>query len=108
MRTFSPAQDVVSTIMCCCCHASSVGGDLSAKQSELFAEQASAASAWAIPASSLAPHSYCRRWASFPRLIRTWCRNTGATSLSLVAAGNQVLLLTPASVSLRELAGRLP
>jgi hypothetical protein len=40
MRTFSRAQDVVSTIICWCSHSSSVGGDLGAKQGEFFAEQA--------------------------------------------------------------------
>src|SRR5216684_4420991 len=35
----------------------------------------------------------CRRRASFPRLMKAWYRNAGATSFSPVAAGNQVLPL---------------
>jgi hypothetical protein len=40
MRTLSRAQHVVSTIICWCCHHSSVGDDFGVKQGELFAEQA--------------------------------------------------------------------
>jgi len=39
MPTFLRARYVVSTIICWCSHAFGVGGDLSAKQGELFAEQ---------------------------------------------------------------------
>ena len=39
LRTFWRAHDVVSTIICWCCHPSGVGGDFGVKQGEFFAGQ---------------------------------------------------------------------
>src|SRR5258708_31700769 len=63
MRTFSRAQDVVSTIICWCSHSSSVGGDFGAKQGGFFAEQAPQPvhEPYRHTESSLAPQLYCRR-----------------------------------------------
>src|SRR6476620_11656092 len=49
-----------------------------------------------------APPWYCCRRASFPRLIKSLGTCAGATSLSPVAAGNQVLALACGDCSLAE------
>ena len=102
MRTFSRAQDVVSTIMCWCCHASSVGGDLSAKQGEFFAEQASAASHTGIlPRAAVVLPSLSEFSPSYKNLVPEYWRDVivaGRSRKSSASFG------TPAIVSFRELA----
>lgn len=95
MRTFSRTQHVVSTIICRGCHPSDVGSDFGVKQGELFAGQLlqAAHEPYRIPVPSRAA-VVCRRRASFPRLMESLGAPAGATSLSPVAAGNQVLALS--------------
>src|SRR6202022_1049715 len=88
MRAFSRAQHVVSTIICWCSH-SSVGGDFGARQGEFFAEQRrddivpnrygdAIGGLYRVgalqPAHEPYPPTqqwYCRRRASFPRLMES-------------------------------------
>src|SRR5438445_8033637 len=101
MRTFSRAQHVVSTIICWCCQSSSVGGDCGARQGELFAGQALQPAHEPYRHIGSLPRSSGVAVAErvFPVLWRAWYRNAGATPLSPVAAGNQVLALSPVALS---------
>jgi hypothetical protein len=74
MRTFARAQHVVSTIICWCSHSSRAGGaSARKKKGEFFAEQAlqSAHEPYRHTGTLPAPQWYCRRRASFPRLIES-------------------------------------
>ena len=95
MRTFSRAQHAVSTIICWCFRASRVSGEFGARQGELFAEQALQPGHDPYRHIGTLPRSSGVAVAErvFPVLWKAWYRNAGATSLSPVAAGNQVLAL---------------
>lgn len=96
MHTFSRAQHVVSTIICRCSRSSGVGGDFGVRQGEFVGGQAP------LPA-----HEPYRHIGTLPRssgvavaervfpvlLESAGYRNAGATSLSSLATGNQVLAL---------------
>src|SRR5258705_12606102 len=94
LRTFWRAHDVVSTIICWCCHPSDVGGDFGVKQGEFFAGQLRlpAHEPSRIPVPSRAavvlpsPSEFSPSYGSLGTCA-------GAPSLSPVAAGNQVLAL---------------
>jgi hypothetical protein len=95
MRAFSRAQHVVSTIICWCCRSSGISGDFGAKQGQFVAVQALQPAHEPYSHTGTLPRSSAVAVAErgFPRLIEAWYRNAGATSLSPVAAGNQVLAL---------------
>src|ERR1700682_1674543 len=95
MRPLPRAQHVVSTIICWCFHASSVSGDFGARQGEFFAEQALQPAQGPYRHIGTLPRSIGVAVAErvFPVLWKAWYRNAGATSLSPVGAGNQVLPL---------------
>ena len=95
MRTFSCVQHVVSAIICWCSHSSGGDGDSGAKQCEFFGEQALQPAREPYRHTGTLPRSCGVAVAErvFPVLQRAWYRNARATSLSPVAAGNQVLAL---------------
>ena len=89
MRTGSRAQHVVSTFICWCFHCSMA---MPSAVCAVSAHCGQRVNQFAIPDPST-QQWYCRRRASFPRLIEAWYRNADVASLSPVAAGNQVLAL---------------
>jgi hypothetical protein len=107
MRKFSRAQHVVSTIICWCFHSSGVGGDFDVKQGGFFAEQAlqPAHEPYRHTGTLPAPQWYCRRRASFPRLIESLVPECWR---DLIVAGrgrkSSTGFGTPAIASPRELA----
>ena len=110
MRTSSRAQHVVSTIIYWCPGTSSAGGGRGASRGESLAGQALQPAhdpndhIGTLPRSSGVPSP-----SEFsPSCIKLWYPDAGAAPLSPVAAGNQVLLLTPASDSFRERAAVVP
>jgi hypothetical protein len=90
-------QHVVSTVICLCSQASSAGGYFGVKQGRFFAEQALQPAHEPYRHIGTLPRSSGVAVAErvFPVLWRAWYRNAGATALSPVAAGNQVLALSP-------------
>jgi hypothetical protein len=106
MRTPPRAQHVASTIIYWCRHTSSVGGGCGASQGKSLAGQALQPAHDPYGHIGTLPRSSGVAVAErvFLVLYKAWYPDAGATPLSPVAAGNQVLLLTPASVSLHGLA----
>jgi hypothetical protein len=107
MRMLSRAQHAVSTMICRYFQPSSANGDFGVKQGELFAGQALQPAHEPYPPYRHPPAQQwcCRRRAGFPRLIDSLgTGNAGATSLSPVATGNQVLALTLGIGARREMA----
>src|SRR5882724_5040817 len=73
MRKFARAQRVVSTIICWCFHASGAGGDFDVKQVDSSQSRhcKPAHEPYRHTGTLPAPQWYCRRRASFPRLIES-------------------------------------
>src|SRR5258708_7504825 len=94
MRTLSRAQDVVSTIVCWRSRRASAGADFGAKWGEVFTEHALQPAHEPYRHTGILPRAavVLPSLSEFSPSYKTWYRNTGATSLSPVAAGNQVLL----------------
>jgi hypothetical protein len=100
MRASSRAQHVVATIICGCARSSGANGDCGVKQGELFAGSKPCSrrmnhTAISAPLPRSSGIAVAAR--DFPRLMvieSVATGNAGATSLSSVAAGNQVLALT--------------
>jgi hypothetical protein len=105
MPTLPCAQHVVSTIICRYSRCSGVGGDFGEKQGECFAGQALQPAHEPTRHIGIPPAQqwWCRRQAGFsPSYGELGYRNAGATSLSSVAPGNQVLLWYAGAVALRH------
>ena len=102
IRAFSRAQHVVSTVSWWCSQTSSVDGSFGVKQGGFFAEQALQPVHEPYRHIGTLPRSSRVAVAErvFPVLWRAWYRNAGATPLSPVAAGNQVLALSPVACQL--------
>jgi hypothetical protein len=101
IRAFSRAQHVVSTVSWWCSQTSSVDGNFGVKQGGFFAKRALQPAHEPYRHIGTLPRSSGVAVAErvFPVLWRAWYRNAGATPLSPVAAGNQVLALSPVALS---------
>ena len=97
IRAFSRAQHVISTVSWWRSQTSSVDDSFGVKQGGFFAEQALQPAHEPYRHIGTLPRSSRVAVAErvFPVLWRAWYRNAGATPLSPVAAGNQVLALLP-------------
>src|SRR6266850_7917742 len=110
IRAFSRAQHVVSTVSWWCSQTSSVDGNFGVKQGGFFAKRALQPAHEPYRHIGTLPRSSGVAVAErvFPVLWRAWYRNAGATPLSPVAAGNQVLALSPVPCQLRyQFAGHM-
>jgi len=101
MRAFPRAQPVVSTVICWCSQTPSVGGNVGVKQGGFFAEQALQPAHEPYRHIGTLPRSSGVAVAErvFPRLMESLVPECWRRPLSPVAAGNQVLALSPVALS---------